>query len=329
MVLLGDEASSNLFHYLEEDEIQEVSKEISRLGKIEREAADIVLDDYYKIAPPPSAYLWVSTYFTKPLPPEKEVALAEKAAPPEKVIPPVKPLAPGEVPPVVKIDTSKVPTDTIVTPSVAKPAPEKVVPAIPSTPLERYQALQKRIEAERKKPHKEQDYKDIKKELTEIANDEKAGKIAIYAKKVLQRVEARIFALSVIEQVRLQDELLNKQTEGIDKAHAAKLAEIKNTGQYAVTGKFQPFTLFGKGHYRIVDNSGKMVCYALPSNQIKQTDLSKFIGKRVGLKGVIQPHLPTRKAMVRFTDIVLLGDDAQQVAVSVETKVGTDKPIQE
>jgi flagellar motor switch protein FliG len=50
MVLLGDEASSNLFHYLEEDEIQEVSKEISRLGKIERETADFVLDDYYKMS---------------------------------------------------------------------------------------------------------------------------------------------------------------------------------------------------------------------------------------------------------------------------------------
>ena len=27
------------------------------------------MDDYYKIAPPPSAYLWVSTLFAKPLPP--------------------------------------------------------------------------------------------------------------------------------------------------------------------------------------------------------------------------------------------------------------------
>jgi flagellar motor switch protein FliG len=50
MVLLGDEASSNLFHFLEEEEIQEVSKEISRLGKIEPETADSVLDDYYKMS---------------------------------------------------------------------------------------------------------------------------------------------------------------------------------------------------------------------------------------------------------------------------------------
>ncbi len=258
------------------------------------------LDEYYKIAPPPSAYLWVSTYFTKPLPPEKEVALTDK------VTPPVEPLAPGDVPKVVKIDTSKVPTDTIVTPSAAKPAPEKVAPAVPTTPLERYLALQKRIEAERKKPHKEQDYKEIKKELAEIANDEKADKVAKYAKKVLQRVESRIFALSVVEQLRLENELLKKQTEGIDKARLEKLSEIKNMGQYAVTGKFQTFTLFGKGHYRILDDSGKMLCYALPSNQIKQMDLSSLIGKKVGLKGMIQPHLPTKKAMVQFSEIVEL-----------------------
>jgi flagellar motor switch protein FliG len=49
MVLLGDEASANLFRYLSEDEVQEISKEISRLGKIEPETADQVLDDYHKM----------------------------------------------------------------------------------------------------------------------------------------------------------------------------------------------------------------------------------------------------------------------------------------
>ena len=50
LVLLGDEASSNLFRYLSEEEVQEISREISRLGKIAPEAADHVLDDYHKMA---------------------------------------------------------------------------------------------------------------------------------------------------------------------------------------------------------------------------------------------------------------------------------------
>ncbi len=50
LVLLGDEASANLFRFMEEDEVQEISREISQLGKIEPETADLVLDDYYKIS---------------------------------------------------------------------------------------------------------------------------------------------------------------------------------------------------------------------------------------------------------------------------------------
>jgi flagellar motor switch protein FliG len=50
MVLLGDEASSSLFRFLEEEEVQEITKEISSLGRIEPETADSVLDDYYKMA---------------------------------------------------------------------------------------------------------------------------------------------------------------------------------------------------------------------------------------------------------------------------------------
>ncbi len=49
MVLLGDEASANIFRYLQEDEIQEISKEISRLGKIDPEIADSVLEEFHRM----------------------------------------------------------------------------------------------------------------------------------------------------------------------------------------------------------------------------------------------------------------------------------------
>ncbi len=49
MVLLGDEASSSVFRYLQEDEVQEISKEISRLGKIDADIADAVLEDFFKL----------------------------------------------------------------------------------------------------------------------------------------------------------------------------------------------------------------------------------------------------------------------------------------
>src|SRR5512140_2274663 len=49
MVLLGDEPSANVFRFLQEDEIQELSKEISRLGKIEPELADNVLEEFHRM----------------------------------------------------------------------------------------------------------------------------------------------------------------------------------------------------------------------------------------------------------------------------------------
>jgi flagellar motor switch protein FliG len=49
MVLLGDEASANIFRYLQEDEIQELSKEISRLGQIESDSADSVLEEFHRM----------------------------------------------------------------------------------------------------------------------------------------------------------------------------------------------------------------------------------------------------------------------------------------
>lgn len=49
LVLLGDEASANIFRYMQEDEIQDISKEISRLGEINFEVADEVMEEFYRL----------------------------------------------------------------------------------------------------------------------------------------------------------------------------------------------------------------------------------------------------------------------------------------
>ena len=50
MVLLGDEASAGVFRCMQEDEIHEISREISRLGEINTEAADSIVEDCYRLA---------------------------------------------------------------------------------------------------------------------------------------------------------------------------------------------------------------------------------------------------------------------------------------
>ncbi len=49
MVLLGDEASAGIFRFMQEDEIQEISREISRLGEINPDVADSIVEDFYRL----------------------------------------------------------------------------------------------------------------------------------------------------------------------------------------------------------------------------------------------------------------------------------------
>lgn len=49
MVLLGDEVSAGIFRFMQEDEIQTISKEISRLGEISPDVADNILEDFYRL----------------------------------------------------------------------------------------------------------------------------------------------------------------------------------------------------------------------------------------------------------------------------------------
>ena len=223
--------------------------------------------DYYKISPPSFAYLWVSTNFTKPL------ALVSEVPPPE-------------------------PNDTTVpAPTVLSTEDEK---------LQAYYALKKQIEAERAKPLAQQNYANIKKALVEIANNKEAGKAARYSEFVVKQIEGFELALAVAKEVQLQNEQLQKIKERIDKARAARLAEVEDLGRFAVVGQLQTFTIYGPGHYRIVDESGKTLCYALPDDEASRMDLSKLIDRKVGLVGTIEPHPQTAGALVRFARIAEL-----------------------
>jgi uncharacterized protein YgiM (DUF1202 family) len=252
-------------------------------------------DDYYKIAPLSFAYLWVSINYTKSLP-NQPVEVAKPTVKP----PTVKPTTPK---PVEVKPTEAKPT------TVPKEVPKEVVAPAPDTPetlLEKYRALQKQVEAERTKPIEKQDYTEIKKVLIEIAENKTAGKAALYSQAVLKQIKGLELVRIVNKEVRLQNEQLQNIRERIAKTRTTKLAEFKDLGNFAVVGKLKTFTTYGPGNYRIVDDSGKTICYALPSGPISQTELSKLIDQKVGLVGTIEPHRQTSSALIRFTKITKL-----------------------
>ena len=235
------------------------------------------LDDYYKIAPPPFAYLWVSINFTKPLKP------VEEAAP------------------------------TVETPAVGptvepKETPEEAAPEpVPTeTMLEKYNALREQVEAERAKPREQRNYTNMKEALIKIAENKADDKVARYAVFVLKQIEGFELALAVTKQVQLQNEQLQKIKERIKKARATRLAEFQDLGRFAAVGKLRTFTTYGPGHYRIINEAGKTVCYALPSDQVSRIELSRLIDRKVGLVGTVEPHRQTKGALVRFTKIAEL-----------------------
>ena len=230
-------------------------------------------EGYYKIAPPQGAYLWVLSQYTEPLGAVGEIEVTVER--PEPTIEPDEGIG------VVETVTEA----------------EK---------LKEYYALQKQFEAEKAKPTAQQNYEGLKKALSEIAADKEAGKAARYAAFTLGQIERCQLALEVAEEIKLQDKQLQQARQRIEKARTTRLAQIEDLGRFAVIGQFQTFVTYGPGHFRIIGDAGKTVCYALPSGPALDMDLSRFVGRKVGLVGSIEPHPETKGALVRFTEIAEL-----------------------
>lgn len=231
---------------------------------------------YYKITPPDGAYLWVSTKYTEPIGPVGEVAPAVETEPE------VKAEAPVEV-------------------------VEKQVDADGS--LKEYYALEKQVKAERAKEMAKQDYTKIKEALGKLAEGKETDKTTRYATFALEQIKGYELALMVEKVVALQDAQLHQVKEKIAKARAVKIASVPDMGRFAVVGKFEISSIYTADskltHYRIINNSGKILCYAMPSFG-SESDLGKFVGRKVGLIGTIEPHPQTAGALVRFTEIIEL-----------------------
>ena len=231
-----------------------------------------IKDRYYKIAPPAGAYRWVSTEYTKALGPAGQVPS----------------------PPVVATP----PSDSNVVVPTKLPLEAKK--------LKEYYALEKQIEAEHSKPLDQQDYTEIKQALLAIAGNKETGKAARYSEFAIKQIKRFELARDVAETVKLQDDKLQQDIRRIEKAFARRLAAIQDLGRFAAVGQLQFFKSYGPGHYRIIDDSGKTVCYVLPTGSASTVDLGKLVGRNVGLVGTIEPHPPTKGALVRFVEIVEL-----------------------
>ena len=234
-------------------------------------------DDYYKIAPPQGAYLWVSSQYL------------------QQVDKPQLPKLPTDAAPAGKPGTVKKPGD----------------PNAPLTGLDLYYALSEKVKAELKKPQADQNYTDLKKKLTELATSKDGSRAARYADFTLKQVERYELACQVAKEVDQQNKDLQKTTAKIDEARTTKLGGIVDRSKFALVGKLETSSVYGGSskRFRVLDDAGKTICYVMPTGPIANTDFSKYIGHKVGLVGPISPHPDTQRAIIEFTEIVLLDSD--------------------
>ncbi len=238
-------------------------------------------DGYLKISPPPNSYLWVSSQFLRRLPPPKSVETPQTEAP-------------SGVPPVtVEVVPSAVESE------------EPVVTEVPSREallLAEYYAIKMRVEEELLKPREEQSYAEIETSLIKLSENEESEKVAKYAQIFLSRIEGYKLAIKVGQEVAMQDELLKEATLRISRARSQRLAQAPKLGRFAVIGMLKRSNV-NLRRYRIVAASGRTLCYAQPVGSIADSELTQYLGKKVGLIGEIKAHAPSKSALVEFTTI--------------------------
>lgn len=247
------------------------------------------VDEYYKIAPPKGAYLWVSTQYTDPTGPVSDIGGLK----PDAVVVNKK---------VSAVKQQAVPQKAAVTvPTKASPVPSS---------LKGYYSLKSQIEAERKKPFAQQNYGSYKSNLQKIADNKLDAKAAKYASFTLEQIDGYELVIQIDKAIKAQEIDLKKVQAQIEDARVIRLKSVPDLGRFAVVGRIQESNIYSAEsitkHYRIVADSGKILCYAIAMKQAASKDLAGFIGKKVGLVGTIEPYKATAGAIVRFTEIVEL-----------------------
>jgi len=238
--------------------------------------------DYYKIAPPPGAHLWISSQFLKYV----DTGLEAKPQLDE-----TKPLR------------KKISEKTKLPPSVKKGSTE-------DDRLRQCYELAEQINAELKKPVNEQDYKAARQALNAIVNDTGAGKAGLYARYQIERISRFELARISGDELQNQDRKLADSRKQIKKDYSEKLAGICDTGKFIATGRLNQSYVFttetGQKRYLIKDKIGKIVCYAIAVDNSVAQKADRLLGQKVGLDGKVVRDAHTSAVLVRFTEITVL-----------------------
>ena len=119
-------------------------------------------------------------------------------------------------------------------------------------------------------------------------------------------------ALQVGDEVKRQDAKLQKIREQIKNRSSTKVANIPDPGKFIATGRLKPSQIYtaqtGQKRYLLVDRTGKIICYAVPADNISGQNMDRFTGRKVGLLGQAIKDPYNAVSLVKFTEIVGLDE---------------------
>ena len=262
-------------------------------------------DGYCKITPPEGAYLWVSSQHAKPL----GTLMAPTPAAPTMTTPTSTMPATAHPMPASPFPTNpgelKAPVSSPNEPNTPSPTP---VVSMEEQKISEVQALKEKFEAERAKPAADQNFAELKKAITVIADDKQSPRAAGRAAALLKTIEKCELSLEVAGEMKVQEDQFAKTQQKIESAKNEGLSKIEDKGIFAAIGTLKESPLFAETpsakYYKVVNADGKTLCYARPAGLAADMDLSKFIDKKVGLVGTIDANTELGEAVVLFTNIL-------------------------
>ena len=185
--------------------------------------------------------------------------------------------------------------------------PVKPKQTVEQIKLKEYRALSKQIEAEKAKPFEQQEWTSIQQSLTEIADNNEAGRAAKYSKAQLDRIESFILAQEAGKALKEQNQQLAAAKEQIERKRQEELAKVPTVGKYVVIGTIRPSLLYSADsqnkRYVIMDDAGKIIAYAVADPSAQGQDITAMIGKKVGLVGSITRDAQSGSSLVTFTAV--------------------------
>lgn len=274
--------------------------------------------DYYKIKPPASAYLWVSSKFLKYAGPVEQKKPADVPLPPKKLLPSKMPPSNETVPPSFKnVDANTTaPAEATNTAAGKEPTGDAGKPEVPqpgtddSEAIKQCHALGEKIDRERQKPPNEQNYTDLRKSVEAIQANTTEEKAAAYAEILLGQIKRYELAISVTETLKKQDESLAQAKERIEKAHKAKLEKLPKESGFIYSGLLKVSHVYtqknGQKRYLVQGSDGKILCYVIAASEEVNKQLESLTGKKVGIQGTVSGSKKTPVTLITANTVQAL-----------------------